>query len=210
MKVHLLVKSFSDVCVRVCEGCQIIQTCSTDDEKRVFIFISILRSVDHCTSDPSGIYLRCFFSSFPVSKICSNFITNIASGARKGRLISASISLIASGIIEGNIIDFWSAACIKLQWRDAAPCAILLCYYLPLQSPGRSPRASRWGGERDVISVIASSPLIAFGAPLYTPPPFKLPRVIPPSPLQYVVIKVHGLNIKTLTSEGNNTAVSNT
>lgn len=151
-----------------------------------------------------------FFSSFPVSKICSNFITNIASGARKGRLISASISLIASGIIEGNIIDFWSAACIKLQWRDAAACAILLCYYLPLQSPGRSPRASRWGGERDVISVIASSPLIAFGAPLYTPPPFKLPRVIPPSPLQYVVIKVHGLNIKTLTTEGNNTAVSNT
>lgn len=107
----------------------------------VFIFIWILRLVDHCTGDPAGIW----FQSFPVKKICVNFITNRVKGARKGLLISASVSLIASGITEGNINDIWSATCIKLQWKDAAPHAILLYCYLPLQSPGTSLWASCWG-----------------------------------------------------------------
>lgn len=42
--------------------------------------------------------------------------------------------------------------------------------------------------KHDVISVIASSPLIASHAPLYTLPPFMLPRVIPSLPLQNAII----------------------
>lgn len=84
-------------------------------------------------------------------------------------------------------------------------CIIIYLYNLLAQALEHPAEA----GERDVISVIASSPLIAFRAPLYTPPPFVLPRVSPPLPLQYGVITVHSLNIKMLTIKVHNTAVSN-
>lgn len=85
-------------------------------------------------------------------------------------------------------------------------CIIIYLYNLLAQGLEHPAEA----GEHDAISVIASSPLIAFHAPLFTPPPFTtLPCVIPLLPLQRVVITVHSLNIKMLTIKVNNTTVSN-
>lgn len=83
-------------------------------------------------------------------------------------------------------------------------CIIIYLYNLLAQALEHPAEA----GERDVISVIASSPLITFRVPLSTPPPFMLLCVIPSLPLLYAVITVHGLNIKMLTIKVNNTAPS--
>lgn len=84
-------------------------------------------------------------------------------------------------------------------------CIIIYLYNLLAQALEHPAEA----GERDVISVIASSPLIAFHAPPHTPPPFMLLCVISLLPLKHVVITGHGLNIKMLTIKVNNSAVSN-